>query len=482
LLHIVNDVLDISKAESGKLQFEHIEFNLAELVKHTIALMAKAADDKGLKLISLIGAEIPAKLLGDPTRLRQILLNLVANAIKFTSQGEITVAVAMANGSKQGAELFNNSLLQPGTLACSDTAILRFDVVDTGIGVSAEILPNLFQNFQQADVSTTRRFGGTGLGLALAKRLVEGMCGRIGVESVVGRGADFWFELPFGCGSSETVTASCPAKKFLSSRSAVIAGMGSTCRSSLEVNLVSWGAQYRIVLNSDELVKLVQDPGFLVDLILLGSLADADTQLCAQIKQARPKVKVVQLLERDAAHSPVLDSLSQTVDGILVMPIRCGQLHATLANLLPASRKSSRETRVTDKARASTARILVVDDNSVNRLVLLGLLKKLVGPNVIGAEGGEEAIAMAREQLFDLVFMDIQMPDMDGFQAAAGIRALDGYGKRIPVIAVTAHAMEGDKERCLELGMDDFMSKPVVPAKIGQILDKWLPASNEVFE
>jgi len=486
LLHLLNDVLDLSKAESEKLHFERVEFDLVELVDQAIAVMAKPVRDRGLDLVALVSPNLPKKLLGDPTRLRQILVNLISNAVKFTGQGEVTVTVAPANASERSVELFQNT--NPNELEapldnCADAMLVRFDIIDTGIGLSAEDLTKLFRPFQQADASTTRRYGGTGLGLALTKRLVEALGGTIGVESVAGRGADFWFQLPFGLISDEAQTDASNGNNLLGGRHVLIAEARPASRCGLEVNFAKWGMHHRSALSSEELLEILRNTDQRADLVMLGTLSDHtnNTQLCAQVKQLRPEAKIVLLLEGGDDKSIGATGLDQVVDSVLVKPFRCAQLYATVSRLLVQSGESDKTAVAAAPPAASTARVLVVDDNPVNRMVLAALSKRLVGQNVFTADGGVQAIAMAKTQAFDLVLMDIQMPDMDGYQTTAVLRELQGP-HRVPVIAVTANAMTGDRELCLAADMDDYLSKPVDPVKLADVLRKWLPVDSATAE
>lgn len=479
LLHLLNNVLDLSKAESAKLQFERVEFDLTDLIDQAMALMAKPVRDRGLDLVALVSPDLPHKLLGDPTRVRQILINLIGNAVKFTARGEVTVAASMASATGRGVELFDTEdagALEPLAPECAATILVRFDVIDTGIGVSDEDIAKLFRPFQQVDASTTRHYGGTGLGLALTKRLVEALGGRIGVESVTGQGADFWFELPFGVVSSQAAKDTSDSRNQLSGRCVIIGEARPASRCGLEVNVAKWGMRHLSVLSATDLIETLRDASERIDLVLLGSLADDNGKaaLCTQIKQLLPDAKIILLLEGGDDRSIGAKELQQTVDGMLVKPFRCAQLYETISRLVVVNREPSKPSIPVATPPASTARALIVDDNPVNRMVLAALSKKILGQNVFTAEGGAQAIAMAREQDFDIVLMDIQMPGMDGYQTTAILREMQG-NRRVPVIAVTAHAMAGDRERCLAANMDDYVSKPIDPAKLAAVFRQWLP-------
>jgi PAS domain S-box-containing protein len=472
LLGLINDILDFSKIEAKKLDLETMDFNLPSLLDDFAATLAVRAHEKGLELLCAADPAVPELLRGDPGRLRQILTNLAGNAVKFTHQGEIAVRASLV--SETDAE-----------------AVLRFSIKDTGIGIPAEKHELMFQKFTQADASTTRRYGGTGLGLAISKQLTELMGGRIGVSSEEGKGSEFWFTVRLGK-QAEGAQAECLPPADLRNVRALIVDDNATSREILTTRLASWGMRpseaqdgpgalqvlHRALEENDPFRLVVIDmqmPG--MDGETLGGTIKADERLA--------DTRMVMLTSLGTRGD------TRRLKGIgfaayLTKPARHQELKAVLSLALTerggaepmprpiATRHTARETLNLFADRK--ARILLAEDNITNQQVALGILKKL-GLRADAVANGAEALNSLETIPYDLVLMDVQMPVMDGLEATQRIRearsAVPNHG--IPIIAMTAHAMRGDLERCLAAGMDDYVSKPVAPQALADVLEKWLP-------
>jgi signal transduction histidine kinase/DNA-binding response OmpR family regulator len=475
LLKIINDILDVSKIEAGKLELETIEFELPTAIEDALELVARKAQSKGLELAGFIAPEVPQTLLGDPIRLRQILINLVDNAIKFTERGDVAVRVRLVDET-------------------SGAAALRFEVCDTGIGIKPEALDNLFLPFTQADSSTTRKYGGTGLGLSIAKQLVELMGGEMGAESAIGEGSRFWFTARFA------IASPAPAKPTphvaFQGRRALYVGAPGTQRESILAQLAVWGMQSRAVDDGASApAALSADPAF--DLLLVDSRSpDMDGHALAQTLSsgaANPDVPVV-----------LLTTLAERRDltgrfHLLTKPVRRAQLYARLcaalnlldeqANLTPADPSSGQRAPST-LARGDASyevdadhqsvnkplknfRLLLVEDNQTNQQVAVSTLAQM-GYRIESVGNGREALAALQQADYDLVFMDCHMPEMDGFEATAEIRRFELTRRRTPIVAMTASALPEDRARCLAVGMDDYLTKPLQRHELSAVLDRWL--------
>jgi PAS domain S-box-containing protein len=485
LLSLVNDILDFSKIEAGKLDLEILEFDLANLLEDFMANIALRAQDKGLELLCGIAADVPTRLCGDPGRLRQILTNLVGNAIKFTETGEVAVRVTLEQEEEAGVGT-------PGSGSDTADARLRFSVRDTGIGIPKETLGLLFEKFTQADASTTRKYGGTGLGLAISKQLTELMGGKVSAASEVGRGSEFSFTVrlvrPSGCAKAEALP---PAD--LRNVRVLIVDDNATSREILSTRMVSWGmrpcetpdgpaALVALLRARDEAdpfkiaVVDMQMPGMDGEALGLAIRADKrldDTRL----------VMLTSLGTRgDARHIAEIG-----FEACLTKPARNQELKSVLCLALgdrgsaqsqPALRSEARPASrdLTGRFAASKARILLAEDNITNQQVALGILKKL-GLRADAVANGAEAVKAVEALPYDVILMDVQMPVMDGLEATRLIRRRQGTDRSqaVPIIAMTAHAMQGDREKCLAAGMNDYISKPVMPQALAETLDKWLP-------
>jgi signal transduction histidine kinase/DNA-binding response OmpR family regulator/HPt (histidine-containing phosphotransfer) domain-containing protein len=461
LLQIINDILDFSKVEAGKLELECIEFGLRETVEQAIEICASRAHAKGLELACDVGLEVPAKVRSDPMRLRQILINLVGNAIKFTDAGEVIVRVK--------------------TIGTDD--LLRFEVIDTGIGISRDAQRDIFNAFSQADSFTTRKYGGTGLGLAICRELATLMGGQIGVDSVVGRGSVFWLEVRLAPILEATPTFTRLPRMRLVGLRALIVDDNTSNRDILAQHLKSWGVEVVSTESSmDALAVLNTAEGSRFDFALLDDQMPGmdGIELAKRIRgdSRFAAMRLIMLTTRDN-HESNSDTV-QMFAAILTKPLRRSQLlncvtRAMIAAPEPGLEDTAIRSVPTATARAFVPKILLVEDNPVNREVAVGMLESL-GCVAHAAENGWLALEAINNDAYDAVLMDCQMPVMDGLTATAELRRREqnAGGARLPIIALTANAMAGDRERCLAAGMDDFLSKPFSQQQLATLLKRWL--------
>ena len=462
LLQIINDILDFSKVEAGRLELESIEFGLRETVEQAIELCAARAHAKGLELACDVRLDVPAKVRSDPMRLRQILINLVGNAIKFTDAGEVIVRVKVIGGND----------------------LLRFEVIDTGIGIADEVQTDIFNAFSQADSFTTRKYGGTGLGLAICRELATLMDGQIGVDSVVGRGSVFWFEVRLAPVVEASPTFTRLPRMRLVGLHALIVDDNTSNRDILAQHLNSWGVEVVATESSaDALAVLNTDEGPRFDFALLDDQMPGmdGIELAKRIREdARlTALRLIMLTTRD--HHESNSDTVQLFAAILTKPLRRSQLlNCVTRAMIAAPEAGVEETGIraalpAASARAFVPKILLVEDNPVNREVAVGMLESL-GCVAHAAENGWLALEAMNNDAYDAVLMDCQMPVMDGLTATAELRRREqnAGGARLPIIALTANTMEGDRERCLAAGMDDFLSKPFSQQQLAVLLKRWL--------
>lgn len=480
LLILINDILDFSKIEAGKLELEILNFDLQSLLDDFAAALAVRAQEKGLEFICAADPDVPYLLQGDPGRLRQILTNLVGNGIKFTEQGEISVHVKMLSRTENEVEL-------------------HFSVRDTGIGIPADKLDLIFNKFTQADTSTTRQFGGTGLGLAISKQLSELMGGSIGVNSEKGKGSEFWFTVRLKI-QPEGSKSKLPTPANLHGVRILVVDDNTTNREILFVRMKSWGMRPTEVPDGPTALEAMNaayeegDP-FKIAVLDMHMPGMDGTMLAKTLKSDErfshiPLVLLTSLGERGESRR----FASIGFAGYLVKPLRHTDLFnvlaatlATHANGMPVSGAESDVVPIVTRHSAreicrvsidSGKRILLVEDNIINQQVALGFLKKY-GLKADATANGEEALKALENIPYDLVLMDVQMPVMDGYEATRRIR--DPKSKvlnhDVPVIAMTANALQGDREICLEAGMNDYISKPIEPQKLAGALEHWLPES-----
>jgi CheY-like chemotaxis protein len=414
LLAVINDILDISQMEAGRLAIERAELNIADLIEEVCVLFAGPAKEKGLRLELAVEPALDRPAYGDPLRIRQVLTNLVGNAVKFTARGRIQVAAGV------------------------DGTRVRFEVSDTGPGVEPALRRAIFQTFSQAEASTSRTNGGAGLGLAISKRLAEAMGGTTGLVSEVGKGSTFWF----------TVTLEREASRLLGRRAIALPGT-----TAIADQLRSWGLE----LVTDDADVIVIEEG--VACLEPGALIE-------RIRRSSPSVPILALVRR---HITPADDERFTQ---LVTPVRRSAVYNALVDLLDSDRGDA------PMAGAPPPRVLVAEDNHINQVVAVAMLRKL-GYTAAVAQNGREAVEMCTHDDFAVVLMDCQMPQLDGYDATREIRNRERAGHRVPIIAVTAHSTAADRDICLAAGMDDYVSKPLRVAELEAALGRWLPAMSQ---
>jgi two-component system sensor histidine kinase/response regulator len=475
LLAIINDILDLSKIEAGKLTFEVLDFDLVKTVEGTLDILAQRAQDKGLELAGTVASEVPTRLRGDPGRLRQILVNLVGNAIKFTEQGEVVVRVCKESETETHA-------------------LVRFYVQDTGIGISLEAQEKLFRAFSQADSSTTRKYGGTGLGLAIAKQLVTMMGGQIGVDSGAGKGSTFWFTAQLEKQSRDLESPD-SYRHILYQLRVLVVDDNATNRQILRHQLTVWKMLPSTAASGQEALKMLRTAAMEAlpyDLALLDvQMPEMDGFTLAKSIKADPAIASTRLV--------VLTSMGQALSaqelknaGIvacLVKPVKQSHLFDCLVNAIgqtatetfiayPASSQPVL-TSLESTPQRERPRILLAEDNIINRKVVLGQLQKL-GYAADTVANGLEVLAALQRLSYDIILMDCHMPKMDGYEATQAIRkqeeSLDQSGLHkspVHIIAITANAMQGDSEKCFAAGMNDYLSKPMGLPDLQAALERW---------
>lgn len=463
LLTVINDILDFSKMEAGRLELEVVDFDLVKTVESTCDLLATVARSKKLSLMSYIGAEVSHQFRGDPERLRQILINLCSNAIKFTSRGEV---VMRAEAESVAGDIVN----------------VRFSVSDQGIGLKPDEQERLFQPFMQADGSISRRFGGTGLGLSICKRLVSLMNGTIGVDSESGKGSTFWFVVPL---ERRNQTSLFDLRKELQNVRVLIIDDDIQAQQIVHTYILSWGMRNGGALSSKEALRAlrqayVDDDPYKIVIIDYVLPENNGIDLARQIL-ADPALATIKLILLTAFDTPGLgkEAITAGFSAYLTKPVRKSQLFDCLLGIVSGDDKltvaSTSDTRNGPSAAARKELILIAEDYPVNQQVAQHYLDELGFASHI-VSNGQEAVDLLANTTFDLILMDCQMPEMDGFAATRAIRKLEMHtGGHVPIIAMTAHAMAGDREECLSVGMDDYISKPVDPDELRVLLEKWLP-------
>lgn len=473
LLNLLNDILDFSKIEAGKLDLEEIDFDLRVAVESVTASMAPRAEAKGLEMACMVHHNVPALLRGDPARLRQVLLNLVGNAIKFTQRGDIVIRVMLESETQ-------------------DSATLLFTVSDSGIGIPAERANQIFERFTQVDSSTTRKYGGTGLGLAISKQLVNMMGGTIGVESEPGKGSTFWFTSRFQKQHAGTQPTPIIEEINLKGIRALVVDDNTTNQVILRKMLENIGIRTTVASSGAECIDALLigvDTNDLYNLVLLDmQMPSMDGEQTLREIKSHPELSKTVVI--------VLTSMGKRGDaarleaigcaGYLLKPIKQTQLYDAIAAVLgrkDAPRKPNTSQLVTRHTLAERKRtgewILLAEDNPVNQKLAVVMLQK-AGYTVDVVENGLQAIDAWRSKSYHLILMDVQMPEMDGFEATRYIREHEAPGQHIPIVAMTAHAMSGDRDRCLAAGMDDYLPKPLEREDVLTTLDKWLSKSSPI--
>jgi two-component system sensor histidine kinase/response regulator len=465
LLTVINDILDFSKIEAGKMAFEELDFNLHNVLEGTLGLVSARCQTKKIELAGLIEPDVPTRLRGDAGRIRQILTNLLGNAIKFTETGEVTVRITCH-------------------MATATECELRFSVTDTGIGIAPEIQDKLFQAFAQADPSTTRRFGGTGLGLAISRELVEKMGGKIGVQSVQAEGSTFWFTLPLQK-SPELQSAVDDSHRLVNTRVLVVDD-NNISRRFLHEQILALKMRSDIATNGAEALDCLRkaaserDPFPLA--IIDREVPNMDGLALAREIKADPQIAACRLILLDSFGNSISSEEMRSAGFVdcCFKPTRQSTLFDCLATAMSSEPQISPNLIAgpTDPVRleARKARVLVAEDNPVNRRVALGQLKKL-GYTADVVSNGLEVLEALEHSHYDIILMDCQMPEMDGYEATRRIRTRREGLPQPFIIAMTAHAMQGDREKCLAAGMDDYVSKPVVPERLAAVLNRTADAA-----
>ena len=469
LLSIINDILDFSKIEAGKLELEYIGFNLHDLTEDVIELFRERANHKKLELGIWIDKNIPIALYGDSGRLRQIIINLIGNAFKFTEQGSITLHISHLDSAPHNT---------PNADLPARATWLHIEIRDTGIGISDPAQDKIFQSFTQADASTTRKYGGTGLGLAISKQLTELMHGRIGLRSEEGKGTVFYLDICVGEEQPSSRQSQVSVNP-LAGKQALIVENFSFNHDILRQHLLLWDINSIAVSSANAALKHLQqavDMTNLYDIVIFASnIADMDYIEFAQQIKASPALANTQLLLlgfsadlQKLKHSQYTD-IAKT----LQKPVRRKQLYNSLCQLDHSIDQPKKSIQKITEIKQLQGRILLAEDNKVNQLVASSMLKKIQIKYDI-ANHGKEVLTALKTRDYDLILMDCQMPIMDGFITTETIRAQEKNTQHIPIVALTANAMKGDKERCLSVGMDDYMSKPFTLKQLRKILGQYL--------
>lgn len=492
LLGIINQILDFSKIEAGKLELEEVDFELRELLDRLSDVFVVAAEEKKIEFVSLIRNEVPEVIYGDPVRIRQVLLNLIGNAIKFTNEGEVVLEVKVNKNEHREQSL-------------------SFSVRDTGIGIPKDRMDRLFKSFSQVDASTTRKYGGTGLGLAIAKRLVEAMGGEINVETDVEEGSRFWFQIPLNIPPEISDSSSLYSRTGLQHLKVLGVDDNSVNLKVLREYMNYLDSLYQDASSADEamlkLEKAASENAPFNVVILDMAMPEVDgIELAAEIRN-NPSLKdtLLIMLSSHAYHDYKSLIRRGLINAFLFKPVKRAQLFQKLSEMIagkttcneydPTVKNASdtqglnetdiaplREvTPVLVNGKISNISILLVEDNPINQKLAVKVLEKY-GYKVELAQNGLEAVRKSAEKKFDIILMDIEMPEMDGLEAAATIRKRERQntpGVHVPVIAMTAHAMQSDREKCFSAGMDDYISKPIRKDELLKILRKNLPANRD---
>ncbi|MBN1906506.1 MAG: response regulator, partial [Deltaproteobacteria bacterium] len=468
LLNLINDILDFSKIEAGKLELEDIDFDLHTTVESVADMMAIKAHEKAIEFSCIIHPHVPSKLIGDPGRLRQVLTNLSGNAIKFTAKGGVTIRVSVTE-----EQLTSVALL--------------VSIEDTGIGIPQEGIERLFKSFSQVDASTTRKYGGTGLGLAISKQLVKKMGGEIGVKSEIDRGSQFWFTAVFKKQPGAAPEIIIPGES-IKPKKILLVDKNDSSRESMSTHISSWGCQYDEASTGAEAIKKMENadrenrPFHIC--IIAQMLDDMNGEELGRIIKSKPCLKDISLiliayfgLRGDANRIKEIG-----FSAYLPKPVKHSQLlsclEAVIENREYAKKDPEKKVLVTRHSLLDSEKhnikILLAEDNPVNQKLALKLFEKF-GYKADPVNNGREAIEALKKNPYDIVFMDVQMPEMDGFEATGIIRdphsgVLDS---NIPIIAMTAHAMKGDEQKCIDLGMSDYISKPIEPQILLEKIKHW---------
>jgi two-component system, sensor histidine kinase and response regulator len=475
LLSVINDILDFSKIESGRMELEDMDFDLHALVDDVVEIIAAQTHKKGIAIGAYVEPNVPAWFTGDPARVRQVLNNLLGNASKFTEKGEISVRVKLL-------------------MKADKTITLLFEVIDTGIGITPEVRARLFQPFSQGDISTSRKYGGTGLGLAISKRLVEIMGGTLDAESFPGRGTRFWFTI-------QLVECAAPTAKTQYDLPAELLGSRILCvddnainREIIKRQIDNWKMNCDVAINAAEALSMLKKAAaenkpyllVIVDFMMPGMTGIEMVQIMRQLNQISRTPAILVSSLGTVFDLQELKNLGISL--VLTKPLRQNKLFESIVSVLKSVLETG-EAIITPSVAIPTvvkrkkARILLVEDNAINQQVASRILHKL-GYHADIAANGLEALQAIKKITYDLIFMDCQMPEMDGYTATEEIRKIEKSNntKHIPILAMTAHALKGDREKCLQVGMDDYITKPIDVKTISAALEQWLPPEPDSSE
>jgi two-component system, sensor histidine kinase and response regulator len=473
LLGIINDLLDFSKIEAGKLELENVDMDLRRTIEDVVDLLAERAHVKGLELACSVPANLVTQVKGDPLRLGQILTNLVGNAIKFTEQGSVVIRVASVEETAK-------------------KVTMRFEVSDTGAGISLEAQSRIFDEFSQADGSTTRKHGGSGLGLAISKQLVEMLGGSIHVESALGAGSTFWFTGSFEKQEAQAhQDARSAPMGMLTGVRALILESTAISRGILHSQMSNWGMSIRVAATPEQAIDLLAQAAargapYDIAIIDLG-LPGMDAVELARTIRAGADIANVRLVMLTRRQVDIKNARDAGIDACLAKPVRQTVLYECLVNVIGGqSQEAAAAPAVSEPVNSAPAgirgNILLVEDNLINQQVALGILQ-IQGYSVTVVNNGREALDAYAQGGFDLILMDCHMPEMDGFEATREIRERErSIGTRVPIIALTANAMAQDREECLNVGMDDHLSKPFSMQTLQDMLDRWMPQPSKQSE
>jgi signal transduction histidine kinase/DNA-binding response OmpR family regulator len=460
LLTVINDILDYSKIEAGKMEINKLPFNLVEITENVVQMFAQQAEEKNLEIACFIDENVPRACIGDANRIGQVLINLIGNALKFTAEGDVIVRVRHESEA-------------------DEKVVVHFEIADTGIGIAEEKIEHIFEHFMQEDSSTTRRFGGSGLGLSISKQLLGLMGGKIQVESRLGEGSTFSFTIPFGKVAADDVPKPLTGIRGLN---ALVVDDHEINREIICYELKTWGFYTGEAGHGEAALELMRKQ---VDLGQPFDFAIIDwnmpgmngEELCRQIK-ADPQLSDTPLILLSSVRGIQPHRLKEIgLSSWLAKPARQSELLDAVMN---AVNHVEADVKVMESAlpEARTVRILLAEDNEINQEVALEILQAS-GFSCDIVANGQEAVDAARENEYDLIFMDCMMPEMDGYEATRSIRRNEKTtGCRVPIVALTANAMKGDRELCLESGMDDYLSKPLDPEEVIEMIGKWYVDSN----
>lgn len=470
LLTIINDILDFSKLEAGEMKLETINFDLDRCLEEVVDVVAMQAEEKNIELATLIDRDVPRSVQGDPARLRQVLLNLINNAIKFTDRGEVVVRVSLE--------------AEP-----SNRAIVRFSVRDTGIGIAPEAIDRLFQSFSQIDASTTREYGGTGLGLAICQQLVALMGGKISVESQLGRGSTFWFAVPL---NRQPAPQPPELPLVMSNLKLLVASESATTRQSVRYLTHAWGMDsIDEAASGEEAIRQLREAlsrGTSYDIAIIDlKLSMSDGSRVAETIDADPGLQPVKILPMASMkhRDRVERLLRQGIASYLIKPVRASQLFdALIATVAPEIQAMDANDSPSDRESAavsdvlSNLDILLAEDHPTNRQVILSQLSAF-GARADSVANGREVLERLEARSYDIVLMDCQMPELDGYEATRQLRRREGRDRHTIVIALTAHAMPDDRDKCLAAGMDDYISKPVDAEHLIGAIERWVRGKGD---